>query len=61
MILPLLFLLDISFDKHIVFEIMVLIGKKLFKPSEKLSRKLCIYLIVKKPPKLDEQMRKKTE
>ena len=44
MILQLFFLFDASFNKHVTFEIIVLlIAKKLSKPSEKLKKKLCMF------------------
>ena len=69
--LQLLFFLDASSNKRIVFEIMVLlIGKKPLKPSRKLRKKLSKLnkkmkkkigdLIDKKPPKLNKKMRRKT-
>ena len=43
MILQLPFLLDASFNKHIIFEIIALfMEKKPLKPSRKLRKKLCV-------------------
>lgn len=54
-------LLDVSFDKHIIFEIMALfIKKKSLKHSRKLSKKPYIQF-VKKFPKLNKKMRRKTK
>ena len=60
MILQLLFLLDVSFDKYVAFEIMALmIEKNPSKLNKKLKKKPYIQL-VKKPSKLDKKARKKT-
>ena len=52
--------LNTNSNKHIAFEIMVLVEKKPPKSSGKLKKKQCIQL-VKKPPKFNEKMKKKTE
>ena len=59
MILQLSFFLNTGFDKCIVFEIIILIGKKPFKPSEKLKKN---YISIDKNlSKLNEKTKNKTE
>ncbi len=47
MALQLSSLLDASFDKHIVFEIIAWVGKKPLKSSGKLKKKLYVFQLVK--------------